>query len=201
MTYVGTSFLLWAILAPSIYSLFPYTSSNTSVQPSPFCVVFFPFTCYLAWPVQSLKATLSPKCALHVSSMCGNISWESQKRRMYLNLLGLEVKSLLKACLGPAAIARCLLWTLVSWWPICSYYQPCSGNVSFSIASHLSQLDGVEWDKWIFWSDGICWKPASWNWQWHIQNATVFKIHWMSSGSCQTAYQSWQKGHFQEIGV
>lgn len=56
----------------------------------------------VTWP--DLCSLLRPPyhLTLHVINV---ISWESQRRRMYLNLLGLEVRSLLKACLALTAFA------------------------------------------------------------------------------------------------
>lgn len=87
---------------------------------------------------------------------------------IHLSVLGLHIGSAWKACPGLAALGPAepqvpgsLLWTLGPWCPLCSCHQPCSGNVSCSVACPVSHLDGVGWDKWIFWSDSVCWKAAS----------------------------------------
>lgn len=48
----------------------------------------------------------------------------------------------------------------------------------------------------------MCWKPASWNWEWHAQNATAsgekFTGHF--EAVARLFHRAWQKENFQESG-
>lgn len=167
MTCMGISSLLWAIEQPACVPFFhslPWTPQSF--------VLFSSFTCYLAWPVQSLQATLNHPVVHLACHQCVEMSLGTVRGGG--GCIWISLALMFGVCWKPVCswwssagvlnilLSGSLLWTLGSWWPFCSCHQPCPGSDSFSIASLLSQLDGGEWDKWMFWSDGMLWKPASW---------------------------------------